>query len=46
MPINGEITIALTVDFQVKIPIAVNPDQVNAIVSRYVLAGKNYEIIN
>jgi hypothetical protein len=42
----GEETTALLVDFQVKVPLGVNTDEVNAIVSRYVLAGKNYEIIN
>lgn len=46
IPLEGELLTALLVDFQVKIPAAVNPDEVNEIISRYVLAGKNYEIIN
>jgi hypothetical protein len=45
-PLMGEVTAALLVDFQVKVPVGVNTDEVNQIVSRYVLAGKNYEIIN
>jgi len=46
IPLDGEQLTALSVDFQVKTPPGVNTDAVNTIVSRYVLAGKNYEIIN
>lgn len=46
LPINGELLTSLLVDFQVLTPAGVNIDEVNTIISRYVLAGKNYEIIN
>jgi len=44
IPKLGEDGSALTVDFRVIIPTGVNPDEVDRLMARYVLAGKTYEI--